>query len=1051
MKPLKVVMSAFGPYADRTELDLAAFGGQGLFLITGDTGAGKTTIFDAVAFALFGEASGSVRSADTLRSDFADPGTKTYVELTFLHRGKIYSITRNPRYERPKKSGGGVTTENSEAVLQLPGGDVITGYRDVTAKITELLGITCRQFKQIAMIAQGEFLQLLLADSKERGDIFRRVFNTGLYQTAQRLLKDGEREAKKRCESVEQSILQYIHGIACPENEQGRTLSSIIAAATAYSAEDVLSELRNLIAADAALRDNFKQQSDKLDKALAAQISAITQARYINQAFSGLEAVRAKQKALEERREEYNRRMKALQNAEKALYTVFPLESAFLREKETEQKLTRSISALDADIQAQTKVLKELDDAWQAELKKEPEREKLASAVDRLTKTLPQYDASEMLKVELRKLSKRQLSLAAATEDLTRKKADLASRRKVTSEELERLADTEVKMSVCEQEAKQLQTFRSGLLDLQDSLSDLSGLQAEGTKLQRQFSEAQAAFQAANMVYTEKETAFFREQAGILASTLKDGEPCPVCGSTSHPRKAAPAADAPGEAELRKLKQKADLARQGMQKASEQSAAKLAEIKRAQEQLIRSAEAYFPDIADVGREMVKERLSGLIEPALAESMRRQEENDEKYLQLKEQAARKKICREQLAHLEQSLQENEKATALNEQQKSETGAAFAAKAGELKALRASLEYPDREQAAAAIKEWAHKLDFMKRAFKEAEDAYHALKNRLDGNKTLRTDQKERLSATIQSKAEALAAYTDKLSQCGFPDEGAYHDALKTEAEISNLKLSTEKYRDAVKTVEQDLLRLTKETENMQRQDMEQLEAERQRLENQKRQTDESMRTLTARLGANEPIARALEKSITGAAVYQQDYLLISNLSKTANGELAGKQKLAFEQYVQASYFNRILVEANKRLKIMTNSRFELLRREDAADLRSQTGLEIDVLDHYTGRVRSVKSLSGGESFKASLSLALGLSDVIQSCAGGVEIDTLFIDEGFGALDSESLEQAIQTLAGLASGNRLVGIISHVSELKERIDRQINIKKTVYGSSIQVINP
>ena len=341
--------------------------------------------------------------------------------------------------------------------------------------------------------------------------------------------------------------------------------------------------------------------------------------------------------------------------------------------------------------------------------------------------------------------------------------------------------------------------------------------------------------------------------------------------------------------------------------------------------------------------------------------------------------------------------------------------------------------------------------MKRAFKEAEDAYHALKNRLDGNKTLRTDQKERLTATIQSKAEALATYTDKLSQCGFPDEGAYHDALKTEAEISNLKLSTEKYRDAVKTVEQDLLRLTKETENMQRQDMEQLEAERQKLEQQKRQTDESMRTLTARLGANEPISRALEKSITGAAVYQQDYLLISNLSKTANGELAGKQKLAFEQYVQASYFNRILVEANKRLKIMTNSRFELLRREDATDLRSQAGLEIDVLDHYTGRVRSVKSLSGGESFKASLSLALGLSDVIQSCAGGVEIDTLFIDEGFGALDSESLEQAIQTLAGLASGNRLVGIISHVSELKERIDRQINIKKTVYGSSIQVINP
>ena len=223
-----------------------------------------------------------------------------------------------------------------------------------------------------------------------------------------------------------------------------------------------------------------------------------------------------------------------------------------------------------------------------------------------------------------------------------------------------------------------------------------------------------------------------------------------------------------------------------------------------------------------------------------------------------------------------------------------------------------------------------------------------------------------------------------------------------------------------------------------------------LEEEKRQVDESLRTLMARLSVNEPVAKALGKAIADGANYQQEYLLFSNLSKTANGELPGKQKLAFEQYVQASYFSRILVEANKRMKRMTNGRFELMRRAEAADLRSQAGLEIDVLDHYTGRIRSVKSLSGGESFKASLALALGLSDVIQSHAGGVEIDTLFIDEGFGALDAESLEQAVQTLVGLAAGNRLVGIISHVSELKERIDRQVVIKKSNSGSSIKLIS-
>lgn len=1046
MKPLKVVMSAFCPYAGRTELDLAVFGGQGLFLITGDTGAGKTTIFDAIAFALFGEASGCTRTVDTLRSDFAEPNTKTYVELTFLHKNKIYSITRNPRYERPKKSGNGVTTENSDATLQLPDGDIITGYRDVTVKIVDLLGINYRQFKQIAMIAQGEFLQLLLADSKERGDIFRRVFNTDLYQIAQRLLKDSEREAKKRCESIEQSILQYISGIACPENEQGQMLSVKIGAATIHTAEDILSELQALIATDTTLRDSLKQQVDKLDKDLAVQIAMITQAQYINQAFTNLEIAQEKQKVLTERQGEHKGQKETLQDSEKALYIVSPLEAAYLREQEAEQKLTQSISALDVEIQAQIKELETVQTSYQAEKEKEPEREKLASAIDRLTKILPQYDASEILERELEKLAEMQMAICAALEELRQQKVDLLEQKNKLNEELERLADIEVKVSVCEQEAKQLQAAQSGLLDLQDSLSQLSKLHSESIRLQQQFADAQGAFQTVNTVYIEKETAFFREQAGLLAASLEDGNPCPVCGATVHPNKATPDADAPSEVELNELKQKTDLARQNMQEASEQSASKLAEIKLAREQLVRAAGAYFPDI---DKSIMQEQLSALIESALTEGRQKKKENDDQYLQLKEQISRKNQSKEQLASLERSLQTNEEATAQNEQQKNNIISDIASKTGELKALKSSLEYTDRQQAVASIEAWTGNLNSLKEAFRQAEEAYHALKNKLEGNQTLLSDQRERLINTIQTKQQALVAYTKKLSECAFLDEEAYHNALKTETEISELKHSIKQYQNEVQAVEQDLRRLSQETENKQKQDMEQLEATKQKLELGKKQADESIRTLIARLGTNEPTAKAFGRAILDAAVYQQKYLLLSNLSKTANGELAGKQKLAFEQYVQASYFIQILIEANKRLKIMTNSRFELLRREDAADLRSQTGLEIDVLDHYTGRIRSVKSLSGGESFKASLSLALGLSDVIQSYAGGVEVDTLFIDEGFGALDAESLEQAIQTLAGLAAGNRLVGIISHVSELKERIDRQVVIQKCSSGSTINLI--
>ncbi|WP_368292826.1 AAA family ATPase [Dehalobacter sp. TBBPA1] len=1047
MKPLKVVMSAFCPYAGRTELDLAAFGGQGLFLITGDTGAGKTTIFDAIAFALFGEVSGCTRTVDTLRSDFAEPNAKTYVEFTFLHKDKMYSITRNPRYERPKKSGDGVTTENSDATLQLPDGDIITGYRDVTVEIVELLGINYRQFKQIAMIAQGEFLQLLLADSKERGDIFRRVFNTDLYQTAQRLLKDSERESKKRCESIEQSIFQYISGIACPESEQGQILSAKIGTATIHTAEDILSELQALITVDTTLRDSLKQQVDKLDKDLASQIAIIMQAQYINQAFYDLKIVQEKRNALIERQGEHNVQKKMLQDAEKALYIVSRLEAAFLREQEAEQKLTQSIMALDIEIQAQIKDLETVQTAYQAEKEKEPEREKLASAIDRLTKMLPQYEASELLERELEKLTEKQSAVCAALGELQQQKADFLEQKNNLNQELERLADIEAKAAVCEQEAKQLQATQSGLLDLQDSLSRLSKLQSESARLQQQFTSAQGAFQIVNTVYMEKETAFFREQAGLLAASLEDGNPCPVCGSTVHPNKATLGADAPIEAELNELKQKSDLARQNMQEASEQSAAKLAEVKLAREQLVHAAGAYFPD---VDKSIMQEQLATLIESALAESRQKKKENDDQYLQLKKQVSRKNQSKEQLASLEGSLKTNEEATTQNEQQKNNIISDIASKTGELKVLKSSLEYADRQQAVASIEEWTGNLNSLKEAFRQAEEAYHALQNKLEGNQTLLCDQRERLSNTIQTKQQALAAYTKKLSECDFPNEEAYHSALKTESEISELKHSIDQYQNEVQAVEQDLRRLFKETENKQKQDMEQLEAAKQKLEQEKRKADESIRTLIARLGTNEPIAKALSRAISDAAIYQQEYLLLSNLSKTANGELGGKQKLAFEQYVQASYFNQILIEANKRLKIMTNSRFELLRREDAADLRAQTGLEIDVLDHYTGRIRSVKSLSGGESFKASLSLALGLSDVIQSYAGGVEIDTLFIDEGFGALDTESLEQAMQTLIGLAAGNRLVGIISHVSELKERIDRQVVIMKSNRGSSINLIS-
>ncbi|HZJ56971.1 MAG TPA: SMC family ATPase [Clostridia bacterium] len=1044
MKPIKLVMSAFCSYPDRVELDMTAFKGRGLFLITGDTGSGKTTIFDAMAFALFGEASGSTRGVETLRSDFAKPDTETYVEFTFLHRDKQYTVTRNPRYERPKRSGQGLTTENSNATLELPSGDIVTGLNNVTAKIESILSINCRQFKQIAMIAQGEFLQLLLSSTKDRGEIFRRVFNTDLYQTAQRLLKEGEREAKKRCERVELSILQYISEISASESERGRELSLKMGTANIHTAGDIYIGLQGLILEDTIKRNDLKKQSDELEQRLAGQIARITEGQYINQSFEDLKAVVKREKVLTESLKRHNREKKDLEMAEKALYTISPLEIAYRRERKVREGLIENITKLTQIIEGQEKTLGLASESYNIERKKEPDRESLTSAIDSLKKMVPAYENAQTLEKDLRALSARHKGLTEELEKLKLQKDGLMDNKKALGTELEQLGDIEIRTSNCQQDLRQLETVLAQLVELQNYLAQYNKLEVESHKLKKQFQKAQDKYTIVNKDYLEKETAFFREQAGIMAAGLKEGEPCPVCGSRAHPNKAIPASDAPSEAELKRLKEKTDLARGDMEEASNKSATKLTEIKLAKEQLLKASKVHFLKLDEEPWEGV---LESLIESELEQNNEKKKGLDIKYLKLKDEVTRKSEAAKQLKLLEESLQNCEEQMNKVEEERNNVNTDLASKEGELKNLKSSLEYENRQRAEMTIKEWEVRLADLKAAFDKAEQAYHKAKNELNNSQTLLKDHRERLNETEETKKQAQIAYTEGIIRSGFKDESDYQEALRTEPEIRELRGSIDEYIREVRSVDQDIRRLREETKDKEEQDLEGLKAIKKNLEEAKSKVGESAQGLVTRLEANKSILKALEKAIPKAISYQKEYLLLGNLSRTANGELSGKQKLAFEQYVQASYFNRILIESNKRLRLMTNNRFELLRKEDATDLRSR-GLEIDVLDHYTGRVRSVKSLSGGESFKASLSLALGLSDVIQSHAGGVEIDTLFIDEGFGALDAESLEQAIQTLAGLAEGNRLVGIISHVSELKERIDRQILIKKTPKGSALSI---
>lgn len=1061
MKPLRIEISAIGPYADKADLDFTQLGSHGVFLITGDTGAGKTTIFDAIAFALFGEASGSIRTVDTMRSDFADAFTRTYVELTFLHKDKTYIIQRNPKYERPKKSGQGFTTEAADAVLTLPTKEVITGYKEVTVKVVDILGINYRQFKQIAMIAQGEFLQLLLADSKERGEIFRKVFNTEFYQTVQRMLKDKEKQAYRRCSETMQSILQYIKGIILPDNEDNEIFKNRIADATIHSAADISDELKILIKKDKKKKEELAGQSIELLKKHENYIQRITKAMHINALFYELDKAYLTKKELDEGLLEHNQKKLRFSLGEKALNTVFPYEKSYLREKEIVEQLEDNKIRIQTDLSIKEEEFAKSNELFQLERNRESERETLLTDIDRLTNLLPQYDMAEKIQKEISDLSKKNDHFQIESAKLEKVKKSYTVQKENLKRELESLEDIELKLNSCEQELKNRETDIKILDDIRNALENILSIYRNYMDIQEEFREADKRYVNANTVLMKKESAFFREQAGILAKNLKDETPCPVCGSKTHPSPAISPEDAPNEEELKAYRQQNENAGKLLQKISETAAAKQIELKLASDQFIGLVLEQFEELAgnikiidlyDSGNLYNPDTINLLFSKIDKTYEILKEEHtffSKTYQEHEKQFLQKEDYKKLFSKTEIALDASEKELLEINQVLSENQLTLSVKTGEYSLLKANLIYQSKDEAAKVLKIWSDKLNGLKKAFNEAEDNYHNLKNQLTGLETLLANINENIKAGKDEEDKAKNAFLIKLSENGFNHLEDYHGALLDKTELNTLQNELEMYQDLVKKTNQDMKRLEQETKDKEVTDISIIEKEKEALEEEKACIDAALEVIIARLGSNINTEKALNHALVQSESVQKDYLQISLLSRTANGELAGKQKLAFEQYVQAAYFNRILLEANKRLRLMTNGRYELLRREDSLDLRSQTGLEINVLDNYTGRPRSVKSLSGGESFKASLSLALGLSDVIQGYAGGVEINTLFIDEGFGALDGESLDQALQTLVSLTEGNRLVGIISHVAELKERIDKQIQIEKTSIGSSIKVI--
>ena len=935
MRPLKLTLSAFGPYAGETVLELEKLGKGGLYLVTGDTGAGKTTLFDAITYALYDHSSGGVREGSMLRCKYADPKTPTFVELEFEVNGARCTVRRNPEYTRPKVRGTGETAEKADATLTYADGrPPVTKAKDVTAAVQEIIGLDYSQFCQIAMIAQGQFTRLLNASTEERSRIFRKLFRTQRYARLQERLQQESAALTQQRTAQNAQLDSLLSGIQyAPDDPDVEALAAL----TAQTEPDAaLALLEGLLARQQAAQESaaaaLKDTESKLD-AVQQQLGAAQQAQQLAAQLAAKQA---------------------------ELATALPaLETA------------RAESARHAGDTAQL--------------------DALAGQVTQTKTALAAYDELDAL---CRQQSAARDAAQLARAQAAKKRAQLSTlddALAAAEKELDALADAPTRKLTLETQEKELAQRGTALETLSQRLAACQQQAQKARRAQETYRTAATAKEQAHARRDALDKAFLDAQAGLLAQELTEGVPCPVCGSTHHPAKAQLPHTAPTQAQVDTAKQEADKADAQAQTASAAAQSALAAADEARRSLRRDAEALLPERFTSPDGPVQLTFA-LMNTVLAEETAALHAAQAECAAALRQASADCTRRAQLDADRQAKQHQRPAL---EQAAAQADSAAAAQAASADALeqqaataRAALPYPQRAQAQTAL------------------DA-------LEANRTALRIGMEQADAALKRAEQAHAAAKAAV------------DALRAQQAA------------AEKTVSAKPLDLTA------------LQAEQASLTAARTALREQAQQLAAQLLPNRTAVEKYRAAAAARAQLEQRWQWVSALAATAGGTLTSKQKIRLEAYIQMNYLDRILHHANTRLMQMTAGQYEL-ERIGAENQRSQSGLDLGVIDHYNGTRRSVKTLSGGESFKASLALALGLSDEVQSAAGGIRLDTLFLDEGFGSLDDESLEQAMRVLAGLTEGDRLVGIISHVSALKDRIDRQVVVRKArTGGSTVELI--
>lgn len=924
MKPLKLTMSAFGSYAGKNVIDFTGQQ-QGIFLITGDTGAGKTTIFDAITYALYNQTSGGERNGNMMRSQYAQPETETYVELEFLYRGQTYRVRRNPDYKITKTLKNGKIREQKvphSVELTLPDGTVFPEKKNATdAKIIEILGLTADQFSQIVMIAQGDFLKLLYTKSDERKMIFSKLFRTDIYWKIQENLRRKSMEMDERIQENDRAFEQEKSRIILlPESEE-------------LPLDELVERLRE------RLKDALKEQN--LRRANVEELNKkITKYEEINKLFVSLEKIRQNGKELEARQAESKERRQQIENARKA-DKVLVAEQQNLRQQQEVEQSAQAIAKMTETLANDQEMFETLKTQQQeAEAKQKREAADIQKKMLALEQSFPSYEALQNARSEEQQAKKVWEDLGKISEEsFHKKKAGIAALK--------------------EQQKRQEQVV-------------------EQTKKNWEQTSLSASESAKH--YEHMYEAFLKEQAGILAENLSAGCPCPVCGSTVHPDPAKLSDHAVTELEVEQAKK----TRAAAEEKRDLAYAAFEAEKTEKQKLAQAVE--------------KEEADFVLAQTIAKQQRKEAEQNYVSLQKIAEQIREKLVYPSLAEAKKQYAAMQKALEAAEQ-----------------------EIAKKRQKVSELAEAMNTLKGQKLAEEE--------------------NQKTAKKLAVKTEKE----YAKLLEKSGFVSEETYHLAILPERSRSKLEREEKEYESQCLRQQSEQKLLEKQVSGKTYTDTtdlnETLKAEKQALKEAEKTYMELHTAYENDRSVLQNCAVYLEK---GKKLESEDQV-IKSLSKTANGRLSGSAKIDFETYIQRQYFKQIIHEANKRLLTMSNHQFILKLKEEAnTGRKTNEGLDLSVYSLVTDSERDVKTLSGGESFLAALAMALGLSDIVERSAGAIHPDMMFIDEGFGSLDAQSRQQAIEVLAELAGDSRMVGIISHVTELKEQIDRKLVVSRTDKGS-------